>query len=379
MQKAAALREQGRDVISLGAGEPDFDTPEPARSAAHAAIDGGRTHYTPCPGERSLREAVAAKLERDNGLRCSWREILVSHGAKQSLYNAFLALTDPGDTILIPSPYWVTYPEAAKLVGARPRLLPAAAEAGFKIAPGELDRALAGARLFVFNSPNNPTGAVYSRDEIAALGEVLARHDCWIVTDEIYEKLVFDGAEHHSLPVVCPELRDRTIVVNGLSKAYAMTGWRIGYAAGPRAAIEAMDRVQNHTTSNACSISQHAALGALEGGGPDVRRMVEAFARRRRLVLARLEGIPGLKLAPPRGAFYLFPDASAWLGGPIGSAAALCERILAETGVALVAGDAFGDARCFRLSYAASDALLEKALARLERFFAGLAPAGRMR
>jgi aspartate aminotransferase len=369
MQKAAALKEIGRDVISLAAGEPDFDTPEPARRAAHGAIDGGKTHYTPCPGDRRLREALARKLERENRLQYSWQEVLVSNGAKQSLYNAFLALADPGDVVLIPAPCWVTYPEAAKLIGAIPRLLPTTPERGFKLDPDQLDRALAGARLFVFNSPSNPTGAVYTRAELLELGAVLRRHDCWIVTDEIYEKLVFDGAEHHSLPAVCPELRERTVVVNGLSKAYAMTGWRLGYAAGPRAAIEAMDLVQSHTTSNACSISQEAALGALASDGSDVRRMVEAFARRRRLVLDGLARIRGLELVAPQGAFYAFPDASALFGGSIRTGADLCERVLEEVGVVLVAGDAFGAPRCFRLSYAAADAQIAEALARLERMF----------
>jgi aspartate aminotransferase len=379
LQKAASLREQGRDVISLAAGEPDFETPEPARHAAHAAIDGGKTHYTAVAGERKLREALAAKLERENGLRHAWQQVLVSNGAKQSLYNAFLALVDPGDTVVIPAPYWVTYPEATKLVGAKPRLLQTNPANGFRIEPDELDQALRGARLFVFNSPGNPTGIVYSRAEIAELGRVLARHDCWIVTDEIYEKLVYDGAEHHSLPSVCPDLRERTVVVNGLSKVYAMTGWRIGYAAGPKAVIDAMDLVQSHTTSNACSISQHAALGALGSDGSELRAMVEAFARRRRLVLSRLARVDGLALAPPQGAFYVFPDASAFLGDSIRDSTHLCERILDETGVALVAGDAFGEGRCIRLSYAASDAQLDAALTRLERFFAGVAPAGRRR
>jgi aspartate aminotransferase len=378
MQKAAALREQGREVISLGAGEPDFETPEPARRAAHAAIDGGKTHYTPCAGEKALRVALARKLERENGLRCSWDEVIVSSGAKQSLWNAFAALLDPGDVAVIPAPYWVTYPEAAKLAGATPRLLPTTPESGFKVAPAELDRALAGARLFVFNSPSNPTGAVYSEAELRALGEVLARHDCWIVTDEIYEKLVFDGAEHRSLPAVCPQLRERTIVVNGFSKAYAMTGWRLGYAAGPKAAIDAMDLVQSHTTSNACSVSQQAALGALAADGTELRAMIDAFARRRKRVLASFARLPGAKLVAPQGAFYVFPDVSPWLVDGTTSSR-LCERILDETGVALVAGDAFGEPRCVRLSYATSDALLETALTRLERFFAGVAPAGRRR
>jgi len=368
MQKAAALREQGRDVISLGAGEPDFETPEPARRAAHAAIDAGKTHYTPCPGEKSLRVAIARKLEVENGLTYSADEILVSTGAKQSLYNAFLALLDPGDVAVIPAPYWVTYPEAARLVGAQPRIVATTPASGFKLDFAALDVALRGARLFVFNSPSNPTDTVYSRSELATLNELLLRHDCWIVTDEIYEKLVFDGAEHHSLPAVCPPLRERTIVVNGLSKAYAMTGWRIGYAAGPRAAIEAMDLVQSHTTSNACSISQHAALGALASDGGDVRRMVDAFARRRRVVLDALGAIPGLTLVPPQEAFYVFPDASRYFGATGGSAA-LAERILDEVNVAVVAGDAFGEDRAIRISYATSDALLGKGLERLRKFF----------
>ncbi len=376
MQKAALLREQGRSIISLGAGEPDFETPVAARDAAHAAIDGGQTHYTPCPGEKSLREAIAAKLARDNGLRYDANEILVSNGAKQSLYNAFLALLDPGEVAVIPSPYWVTYPEAVRLVGATPRLLPMRAGRGFKLDPDELDQALRGARLFVLNSPSNPTGAVCSRSELQAIGAVLARHDCWIVTDEIYEKLVFDGAEHHSLPAVCPQLRERTVVVNGLSKAYAMTGWRMGYAAGPRAAIEAMDLVQSHTTSNACSISQHAAKAALSTDGREIRAMADAFARRRRLLLAGLAKIPGLTLVPPQGAFYVFPDVTPWIGGAVANATELCERILDEAGVAIVSGEAFGAPSCIRISYATSDTLIAEALVRLAKLFAGLPAVG---
>lgn len=372
MQKAATLREQGRDILSLGAGEPDFETPKAARDAAHAAIDGGKTHYTPCAGEKSLRSAIAAKLARENGLSYDASEVLVSNGAKQSLYNAFLALLDPGDVAVIPTPYWVTYPEAVRLVGATPRLLVAPSASGFKIDPDALDGALRGARLFIFNSPSNPTGAVYTRAEIAALGAVLARHDCWIVTDEIYEKLVFDGAEHVSLPAACPALRERTVVVNGLSKAYAMTGWRMGYAAGPRAAIAAMDLVQSHTSSNASSISQHAAEAALNSRGPELATMVAAFARRRRLVLDGLARIPGLALRPPMGAFYVFPDVTRHLGGALANATQLCERMLDTVGVAAVSGEAFGDPRCIRLSYATSDATLTEALARMARFFADL-------
>ena len=376
MQTAAQLKERGRDILSLGAGEPDFDTPIPAREAAHAAIDNGKTHYTPCPGEKSLRSVIAAKLRRENGLDYEASEIVVSNGAKQSLYNAFLALLDPGDIAVIPSPYWVTYPEAVRLVGATPRLLPTAAARGFKPDLGELDVALRGARLFVFNSPCNPTGAVLTRAEIEALGQVLLRHDCWIVTDEIYEKLVFDGATHHSLPAVVPALRDRTVVVNGLSKAYAMTGWRMGYAAAPSKVAEAMNLVQSHTTSNACSISQHAAQAALECDGRETALMLEAFARRRRLVIDALKGVRGLTLVPPQGAFYVFPDVSAWLGGTFADATALCERLLDEVGVAAVSGAAFGDPRCIRLSYATSDDLLREALARVGRFLAAHATAG---
>ncbi len=372
MQKAATLREQGRDILSLGAGEPDFETPKAARDAAHAAIEGGKTHYTACAGEKSLRSAIADKMQRDHGLAYDLSEILVSNGAKQSLYNAFLALLDPGDVAVIPTPYWVTYPEATRLVGATPRLVSNTAASGFRLDPDRLDEALRGARLFIFNSPSNPTGAVYSRAEVAALGAVLERHDCWIVTDEIYEKLVFDGASHHSLPSVCPKLRERTVVVNGLSKAYAMTGWRMGYAAGPRTAIAAMDLVQSHTSSNASSISQHAAEAALRSEGSELGVMVAAFARRRRLVLAGLASIRGLTLVPPQGAFYAFPDVSSFLGGALANATLLCERMLDTVGVATVSGEAFGDPNCIRLSYATADATLTEALARMARFFATL-------
>ncbi len=374
-QRAAELRESGRDVISLSAGEPDFDTPESAAAAAVAAIRAGRTKYTACAGIKPLRQAIADKMRQQTGQSYSADEILVSNGAKQCIYNAFVALLDPGNAVLIPAPYWVSYPAAATLVGAQARIVPTRAQDGFKLGPEDLERALfPSCKLVVLNSPSNPTGAVYSRDELEQLGAVLTRHSCFILTDEIYEELVYDGAEHHSLVEVCPHLKNRTVVVNGFSKSYAMTGWRVGYAAGPRDVIAAMDRVQNHSTSNACSISQEAALGALTGGTKERMVMRAHFAERRRIVLEGLKSIEGLVLPPPMGAFYAFPDVSSYYAKGLEGSVAMCERILEEVSVALVPGEAFGDDRCIRLSFATGNRLLEEAIARLRRFFQNKIP-----
>jgi len=370
-QRAAELRRAGKDVISLGAGEPDFPTPAAALEAARAAIDAGHTHYTAAAGIVELREAIARKLSEENGLSYQADQVIVGTGAKQCLYNSLLALTDPGDEVLIPAPYWVTYPVAAELVGATARFVRTDVEHGFRLQPQDLEAALTpDTRLFLFNSPSNPTGAVYDAEEIRALAEVLRRHpDVWIVTDEIYEKLVFDEARHHSLPALCPDLAERCVVLNGVSKAYAMTGWRIGYAAGPKEVIAAMVRAQGHTTSNATSVSQYAALGALQGPREALEAMRQTFARRRQRVVDSLLAVDGIRLLPPQGAFYVFPQVSAWFDANREGSVALCQKILEEVEVAVVPGAAFGNDDCLRISYATADQSLDEALRRLTVFF----------
>ncbi len=371
-QRAAELRAAGRPVIGLSAGEPDFDTPDAIGRAGRIAIEERRTRYTAVAGILELREAICRKLRNDNDLEYAANEVLVSTGAKQSLYNALFALTEPGDSILTPTPYWVSYPAMAFLVGARTATLVTSPQQGFKITPEALQQALEEhqPRVVVFNSPCNPTGTVYSKDELLALGKVLENHSTWIITDEIYEKLTYGSEGHCSLPQVCRSLKDRCIVVNGVSKAYAMTGWRIGYAAGPAEAIAAMGRIQSHVTSNPSSIAQYAALAALSEDLPEVEVMVSAFRRRRDMVVEAFEKTPGVLMAPPEGAFYAFPDVSAHYGTEYQGSTDLCKALLEEAEVALVPGEAFGEDRCVRLSYAASDEDLREALERLHRFFA---------
>ena len=374
-QRAADLRAAGRNVISLGAGEPDFPTPESGTRAAIEAIKAGHTHYTACAGIGELREAIAEKLRRENGLDYGADEIIVGTGVKQCLYTALLTLTDPGDEVLMSRPYWVTYPAAAELVGAIPRYVNTDATQGFKLDPSQLEANLTPrTRVFLLNSPSNPTGAVYSREELIAIGEVLKKSSAWVVCDEIYEKLVFGDASHCPLAAACPDLADRVILLNGVSKAYAMTGWRIGYAAGPRAAIQAMGRAQSHVTSNATSVAQYAALGALTGAAESLQKMKETFSRRRDHLINVLSNIEGIRFLPPDGAFYAFPDISAWFDEDTAGSTALCRQILEEAEVAVVPGEAFGDDRCLRISYATSDTNLREALDRLTEFFARRSP-----
>ena len=373
-QRAAELRREGRDVIGLGAGEPDFPSPDVACRSAIEWIETGHVHYTAVAGMQELLEAVTARYEADQGVSRAPDEAMVSTGAKQAIFNALMALAEPGDRVLFPAPYWVSYPAMCSLLGLQPVPLTTRAEDGFKLDPSLLEAELrAGASVFLLNSPNNPTGAVYSRDELAAIGEVLARHDCWVITDEIYEKLVFDDHRHHSLPAVHPDLAKRTVVVNGVSKSYSMTGWRIGYALGPREAIAAMRKVQGHTTSNACTVAQRAALAALTADQGPIEKMRLRFSERRTRMLRGLGAIDGVELLPPGGAFYLFPDvhrwyAPEWLENGGSGSVALCKELLEEVGLALVPGSAFGDDRCVRVSYAASDAALDGALERLRRY-----------
>jgi aspartate aminotransferase len=334
------------------------------------------TKYTPVPGTERLRGAIAGKLKKDNGLDYQLSQIVVSTGAKHSLYNAFQVLCQEGDEVILPAPYWVSHLEQVKLSGARPVIVPTLAMNGFKLTSGELEAAITEkTRLIVLNSPSNPTGAVYSRQELAALGEILERRGIAIISDEIYEKLLYDGLEHVSIASLSPGLKELTVVINGLSKSYAMTGWRIGYAAAPPAVAKAMADLQSHSTSNPTSIAQAASVEALAGTQEPLREMVAAFNRRRDYMLERVNAVPGLSCARPGGAFYLFPDMSAYIGKfyngrKIDGASDLVAVLLEDAQVALVPGVAFGDDRCFRLSYATSMEKITEGMNRIERLLA---------
>ena len=372
--RAKELKSQGVDVVAFGAGEPDFDTPEYIRNAAHEAIDRGETRYTPAAGSPELKAAIVNKLKRDNGLDYEPGQVIVSCGAKHSLANIMLVMLDEGDEVLLPAPYWVSYPEMVKLAGGVVRVLPTSSEKGFKVTPEQVAQGCSErTKLMILNSPSNPTGAVYSPDELAAIAKVLIDKDVWCVSDEIYEKLVYGGAEHRGIVQVVPEMKPRTIVVNGHSKAYAMTGWRIGYAAGPLEVIKAASSLQSHTTSNPNSIAQAAAVVALEDTEherAEVERMRAEFERRRDGIVDGLRAIPAVELpVAPEGAFYVFPDVSGLYGkGRFAEAKGsveFAEICLDEGHVALVPGAAFGEDRCVRLSYATSTEKIDEGLRRM--------------
>lgn len=368
--KAKQLRAEGRDICSLSAGEPDFDTPAFIRQAAARALEEGHTRYGPAAGEPALRAAIAAKLTDENGLPTLPEQVLVTNGGKQALYNLFQVLLGPGDEVLLPSPYWLSYPEIAQLAGASVRYLPSDAAQGFRLDPGQLEAAITPAsRLLVLNSPSNPTGMVLSRPELEAIAAVLRRHpQVAVVCDEIYEYLLAPGHSHHSFAAVAPDLADRVFVVNGCAKGWAMTGWRIGWLSGPQPVIAAAAALQSQTTSNVCSFAQFGALAAVAGPRDCVQAMAAQFNERRALLTAGLGAIPGLQLLPPEGAFYAFPDVSHYgLDSML-----LCNRLLDEVGLAVVPGVAFGDDRCIRLSCAAAPATIHDGLERLQRFLAGL-------
>jgi len=370
LERATALREAGRDVISLGAGEPDFDTPRSICNAAIEAIADGATRYTPVGGSSALKRAICDKLRRDNALGYQPSQILVTSGAKQALYNLAMALLGPGDEVIVPAPYWVSYPQIARLAEAEPVIIDAGIEQDFKITPVQLEQALTPAtRLFILNSPCNPTGSAYSRDELAALGAVLeSRPDIAIASDDIYEHIYWGDEPFASFATACPALFDRTVTINGVSKAYAMTGWRIGYAAGPEPLITAMQTIQSQCTSNACSISQRAALAALEGNQAPVREMVAAYRRRHDMVVERLHAMPGIECRPGEGTFYAFPRVSGLLSDlGLADDVALAELLLDQAGVAIVPGSAFGAPGYIRVSFAADRDTLDEALQRIER------------
>ncbi len=371
--RAAQLKAEGRDIISLGVGEPDFDTPDHIKQAAIAAIERGFTKYTAVGGTPGLKQAVIGKFKRENGLEYTAKQVLVSCGGKQSFYNLVQAYINPGDEVIIPAPYWVSYPDIVLLADGRPVFIEAGIEQGFRINPAQLEAAITPrTRMLVLNSPSNPTGAVYTRDELAALGEVLRRHpQVLIASDDMYEHILLGDTPFTNILNVCPDLYARTVVLNGVSKAYAMTGWRIGYAAGPADLIAAMENVQSQSTSNPTSISQVAAEAALNGDQDCIRPMVAAFRERHRYVVDSLNAMPGVRCAESGGAFYAFPDMRAAIArlhaaGRLKTATdlALTEYLL-EHGVAVVPGSAFGAEGYVRISFATSLQNLREAIARI--------------
>ena len=369
--KAAELRAQGKDIIGLGAGEPDFDTPDHIKQAAIEAINAGKTKYTPVDGTPGLKKAVIDKFKRENGLDYEAGQILVSSGGKQSFFNMALALLNDGDEAIIPAPYWVSYPDMVKVAGGVPVILETDLDSRFKITPRQLEQAITPkTRLFVINSPSNPSGMAYSKEELAALGEVLKKHpDIVIATDDMYEHILWTGQPFVNIVNACPELYDRTVVMNGVSKAYSMTGWRIGYAGGPQKLIAAMKKVQSQSTSNPASISQAAAEAALSGDQQCVKDMVKAFKERHDYVVDALNKLPGVTCAPGDGTFYAFPDFSGAIADMDGveSCTDLAAQLLETAEVALVPGSAFGAPGCLRLSFAVGMDTLVEAISRIEK------------
>ncbi len=378
--KAAELKAEGRDVIGLGAGEPDFDTPDNIKEAAKAAIDAGKTKYTAVDGIPDLKKAICAKFKRDNGLDYMPSQVTVGTGGKQVLYNALMATLNPGDEVVIPAPYWVSYPDMVLLAGGEPVIAPATAETAYKLTPDALEAAITPkTKWLIFNSPSNPTGAGYTWDELKALTDVLMRHPhVWVMSDDMYEHLVYDDFKFCTPAQVEPALYDRTLTVNGVSKAYAMTGWRIGYAAGPEDVIGAMRKIQSQSTSNPCSISQWAALEALSGPQDYITENNKTFQRRRDMVVEMLNAADGVECPVPEGAFYVYPSIAGCIGktsaggAKIADDEAFATALLEEKGVAVVFGAAFGTSPCFRVSYATSDEALKDACTRIQEFCAGL-------
>lgn len=378
--KAQELKAAGRDVIGLGAGEPDFDTPDNIKAAGIAAIKAGKTKYTAVDGIPELKKAICAKFARDNDLTYTPDQVTVGTGGKQVLYNAFMATLNTGDEVIIPAPYWVSYPDMVLLAGGEPVFIEAPLETGFKITAAQLEAAITPkTKWFLFNSPSNPTGAGYSWDELKALTDVLLRHpDVWVLTDDMYEHLAYGDFKFCTPAQVEPALYDRTLTMNGVSKAYAMTGWRIGYAAGPKALIGAIRKVQSQSTSNPCTISQWAAIEALEGTQDFIAPNNDMFIRRRDLVVDLLNNADGIICPMPEGAFYVYPNIAGCIGKttPAGTQISddevFATALLEETGVAVVFGAAFGLSPNFRVSYATSDSALTEACTRIQTFCASL-------
>ena len=376
-QKSGEMKAQGIDVINLSVGEPDFNTPDHIKDAAKRAIDENFSRYSPVPGYMDLREAIVAKLKNENGLDYSVNEVLVSNGAKQSVCNTVMALVNDGEEVIIPAPYWVSYPQMVKLAGGVPVIVEAGFEQNFKMTPQQLEAAITPkTRMIILCSPSNPTGSVYSQEELAALAEVIKRHDdLFVLADEIYEHINYTG-RHASIAQV-PGMKERTIIVNGVSKAYAMTGWRIGYIAAPEWIVKGCNKLQGQYTSGPCSVSQKAALVAYTASQQCVEDMRVAFERRRNLIVELAKDIPGLEVNVPEGAFYLFPKCSNFFGKTdgtrvINSSTDLAMYLLEVGHVATVAGDAFGDPQCFRMSYATSDDNIRESMRRIKECLAKL-------
>ena len=372
--KAKQMKAQGINVIGFGAGEPDFDTPSHIKNAAKIAIDAGFTKYTPASGTKELKEAVCKKFKIDNNLEYTPEEILISCGAKHSLYNAIVAICSEGDEVIIPSPYWVSYPEMVKASGAMPVILKATKKNNFKVLPIQLREAITPkTKLFILNSPSNPTGMIYSKDELQEIAQILEEKGIYCISDEIYEKIIYDGQNHVSIASVNDKIKNFTIVINGVSKAYSMTGWRIGYAAGPKEIIKAMSNLQSHSTSNPTSIAQKAALAALEGTQEPIDIMVSEFKSRRDYIVERLNSIEGVSCIKTQGAFYVFPDVSklfgmSFNGIEIKDSLSLTNLLLNEAKVAVIPGVAFGSDENLRLSYAISIDNIKEGLNQIDKF-----------
>ena len=362
---AKAMQQDGKDICSFSAGEPDFDTPEHIRSAAKKALDGGKTKYGAAAGEPQLREAIATKLQRDNRLNYDAANILVTNGGKHSLYNLMVTLIDPGDEVIIPAPFWLSYPEMVKLVGGIPVIVDTDSSTNYKITPAALNAAITPkTKLFILNSPSNPSGVVYNPDELRGLAQVIVERDILVVSDEIYEKIIYDGVEQVSIGALGTDIFQRTIISNGFAKAYAMTGWRVGYLAAPVELIRAASALQGHSTSNVCTFAQYGAIAALEGSQDCVETMRQAFALRRQVILDLLHQIPGLSCATPEGAFYLFVK----IGSTNLKSLEFCQQLLEQQQVATIPGLPFGADDHIRISYATDLITIEKGMDRLDKF-----------
>ncbi|MFY7933617.1 MAG: pyridoxal phosphate-dependent aminotransferase [Microcystis aeruginosa] len=366
---AKEMKKNGEDVCSFSAGEPDFDTPTHIKAAAKKALDEGKTRYGPAAGEPGLRKAIAEKLLRDNQLAYNADNVIVTNGGKQSLYNLIMALIEAGDEVIIPAPYWLSYPEMVTLAGGTSVIVNTSLENHYKITPEQLEAAITPkTKLFVLNSPSNPTGIVYTPEEIAALAKIVVEKDILVVSDEIYEKILYDGAIHRSIASFGPEIFQRSIISNGFAKAFSMTGWRVGYIAGPVEIVKAMTKIQSHSTSNVCTFAQYGAIAALESPQDCIEEMVKAFSERRQYILERVRAIPGLNCPTPNGAFYVFIDIS-----QTGlKSRDFCQKLLETQKVAAIPGIAFGADDCIRLSYATDLKTIEKGFDRIDQFIGSL-------
>jgi aspartate aminotransferase len=367
--KAKAMKAQGIDICSLSAGEPDFDTPEFIKAAAKKALDEGKTKYGPAAGEPKLRQAIAKALQAQHQIPYSADNIIVTNGGKHSLFNLMLAVIEAGDEVIIPAPYWLSYPEMVAIAGGTAIIIPTSSESGYKLTPAQLRAAITPqTKLLVLNSPSNPTGMVYSSAEIQALAEIVVERDLLVVADEIYDKILYDGAQHRSIASFGEEIAKRTFISNGFAKSYSMTGWRVGYLAGPVEIVKAMTKIQSHATSNVCTFAQYGAIAALEGPQDCVQEMLAAFTTRRQYILERVRSFPQVTCPIPTGAFYVFIDIEATGLTSLD----FCAKLLESYQVAAIPGIAFGDDRCIRLSYATDMKTIEKGMDRLERFLNSL-------